>query len=178
MKTFLKKAKRCMAFLMALVMVMSASGMSVFAQTSANAEAHDHALHTTLSQLIVSNYELSTEEDAIIGSGALSADKGYAYILPPEEVADGGLIAVDEEVKKITATAYEDAEGNLWIPVSFDLKNAHGIIAGHDDLPLTHNGSVFEGVYTAEDNQFSVEVTYKLEITVSEAEQKELLTAG
>ena len=177
MKTFFKGMKRCVAMLLAMVMILSAGNVQAIAQLIAPAST-ETVRGTTLSELILSNYQLSAEEEAIIGSGWLSADKGYTYVLPPEEVADGGLIEVDEDNKKITVSAYEDSQGNTWIPVSFDLKNAQGVIAGHDDLALTKEGNLFVGTYTATDNQFSVEATYKLEITATEDEQKALLEAG
>ena len=178
MKTFFKGMKRCVAMLLALIMVLSASNVQAIGLLTATPAAQASATNTTLSELILSNYDLSAKEEAIIGSGWLSADKGYSYILPPEEVADGGLISVDEDNKKVTASAYEDAQGNLWVPVSFDLKNAHGVIPNHDDLALNKDGDVYVGTYTAGDNQFSVEVSYKLEINVSKAEQKAMLEAG
>ncbi len=178
MRTFFERTRRCVAMLLAVVMVLSLCNVGGILQVGA-ADPADDAVATTLGELIASNYgELTNEEKTIIRSGVLSADKGYSYILPPAEVADGGLISVDEDSKTVTVSVYQDKKGNVWIPVSFDLKNSSGVIAGHDDLSLTKQGDVYTGTYTTGENQFSVEVSYELNIHVPVAEQQAMLEAG
>ena len=167
--------KRIVAMVLAVIMVLSCS--NGIGHLHAHAEGEEKV---TLGSLIVSNDDekLTEVEKVIITSGVLSADKEYTYILPPVEVADGGLIAVDEENETVTASVYTDDEGNLWVPVSFDVTYGGNVVGENDDIALTEDGGVYTGQYENAGNTFSIEVTYSLDLTVPADEQQALLDAG
>ena len=179
MRTCYSSSKRLMAMVLAVVMMLSCAPLNVFAAES----GHNHDPHASLGVLIKENVDgLSDEEVAIITSGILNADKTYYYQMPSD--ADN-LISVDEETGTVTAKVYKDPTyGTVWTPKTFDLSDGHAAIEGYEDLPLTEKNGVYEGTYetvlTTPGNNFSVEVTYSLDLTISDedmAAQQEMLDA-
>ena len=177
MKEHWKMFKRSVAALLAVVMVLSCAPVNVFATED------EHDPHVSLGVLIKQNVDgLSDEEAAIITSGALDADQTYHYQMPGD--ADD-LISVNEETGTVTAKVYTDPEhGTVWVPKSFTLTDGQSAIAGYKDLALTEDGDQYVGTYEMEEtnpgNSFSVEVTYSLELTISDEDmtaQQEMLDA-
>ena len=104
MSHFPKVIKRILAMVLAMALLLSCGNFGLIAQVYAQGDDdHDHA-HISLGQLIVGNYDgLTDDEKAIIKSGWLNGDAEYAFIAPPAEVFDGGLITVDEDNKGINS---------------------------------------------------------------------------
>ena len=183
MKEFCKNCKRVLAMFLAVVMLLSAANIGIFAPTHVHAVEPEHTV--TLGVLIKENFgdALGEEEVQIITSGYLNADKTYAYQMPGD---NDELITVDEKEGTVTAKKYTDPEyGTQWIPVSFDLTDGTAAITGYDNLPLAPNDDVFVGTYELEQtnpgNSFTVEVTYNLNLIMSDedkAAQQEMLDAA
>ena len=150
--------KRCLALVMALVLLASNANlgvaMTVFAGNADNT--------VTNGELIANNYALSDAEKALLKSGLL-AEGGYSYNnLPAAE----DLVEVDTDNKKISVKEFEDWKiASVQIVVGDVVK---------ETVTLT-NGV---GTYQFDENAFSVKVDYTLETNVAEAEQITLLSTG
>lgn len=153
--------KRCIAMVLAVVMVLSL--MPVVPISLANAtETQGNSVN--LSDLLVmdKNYggKLSDLQQ-IITSGMLKAEKEITYDQPEE-----GIIEVDSATKTITAH-----KSNGWIPASAQIKV--GDVVKED---VTLNDGV--GTYTYSGNAFSVVVNYELYVEVAASDQLALMNAA
>ena len=181
MSHFPKVIKRILAMVLAMALLLSCGNFGLIAQVYAHdlGEDHDHT-HTTLGQLIVKNYdELTENEKNIISSGMLKGDEGYedfVYSAPPEiDDENNPLVEVDEENLSVIASAFEDEGDNIWVPVSFVLKDKDnntldidGKDNGEDVIDLDETDGKYTGSYKVDGvlfayKEYSVDVTYKLE---------------
>ncbi|MBE6941578.1 MAG: hypothetical protein E7455_04800 [Ruminococcaceae bacterium] len=153
--------KRCIAMVLAVVMVLSL--MPVVPVSLANA-TETQGDSVNLSDLLVmdENYggKLSDLQQ-IITSGMLKAEKEITYNQPEE-----GIIEVDSASKTITAH-----KSNGWIPASAQIKVGDVV---KEDVVL--NDGV--GTYTYSGNAFSVVVNYELYVDVAAADQLALMNAA
>lgn len=146
--------KRCLAMAVALVLMISnaAPGLAVRAS----------AATVGLSDLIVSNYDLTDAEKALLNSGCLTGSVEYTDTVPSDD-----WVSVNFDDQKITAKS-EDG----WIPV-----NAN-VMVGEDAVDSVS----FEGQNTVkhsyEGNAYNVVVNYELYKTVDTAEQQAMLDVG
>lgn len=185
MKEFGMMCKRCMSMFLAVVLLLSCVNIGGLLPIRAvESEKKAEGETVTLGVLIKENFDgLSEEEISVITSGYLNADKTYSYMMPAEK---DDLITVDEKSGTVTAKVYTDpVYKTVWIPVSFDLTNGSAAITGYKDLPLAASGDVYTGTYdlvnNTPGNSFTVEVTYSLDLTMSnedKAAQKEMLGAA
>lgn len=148
---------RCLALVLAVMLLVSGTNIGVVLQALARSDAS-----VTEGQLVADNYDLTDAEKALLSSGNLVCGT-YSYTVPGSE---DGLISVDTDEKKITAQKYED-----WIPTTA------AIFVGNEEketVVLT-NG---EGTYTYDGNAFSVQVGYSLSAEIDTDVQKTLLNAA
>ena len=149
--------KRCLALALALMMLVSGTNMGIVMQAFAAGDK----ISVSYGEIVAANYDdLSDAEKALLSSGYLA---GGTY----EHAALGkDLVTVDTENKTITA-----ANSGDWKPTS-----ARIIVDGVEveNIPIS-NG---ECKYTYDENAFSVKVWYRLNTTVSKADQNTLLNTG
>ncbi len=118
--------------------------------------------------LVADTYKdsLTSEEQAILNSGALVVKKTHTYAAPNGE---DGLITVDPVTRTITAAVYED-NGYTWTPVAAKVVYQ----GGEEAVALDSN---HKGTFAYEGNGYTIEVDYTMYITVDAAEQLSLLNA-
>lgn len=153
--------KRCIAMVLAVVMVLSL--MPVMPISLANA-TETQGDYVNLSDLLLKEENYGGELDdlrQIIASGMLKAEKEVTYDQPEEDI-----ITVDSAEKTILAK-----ESNGWVPVSAKIKVGDEV---KENVTLTDGA----GTYTYAGNAFSVVVTYELYVHVSAAEQLALMNAA
>ncbi len=154
-------AKRCIAMVLAVVMVLSLMPVMPVSLANATENQGDYA---NLSDLLVmdENYggELSDLKQ-IITSGMLKAEKEITY-----DQLEEGIVEVDSANKTITAH-----KSNGWIPVSAQIKVADVV---KENVALTDG----VGTYAYSGNAFSVVVTYELYVEVAAADQLALMNAA
>ena len=147
---------RCVALVLALMMVVSGANLGIVFQAYA-AENNTKLVGT----LMAENYDSLTDaEKALLKSGYLANTKlSKTYVALPE-----GLVSVDKEATKIIA---ESKDG--WVPTT-------GTISYNG---MTKEIDLSSGSYTYNETElgkaFSVEVNYKIEATVAVNTQKGIL---
>lgn len=160
MKTIKASGKRCLALLLAVLLMVPAMSLPAFANVS---------LTTSYAQLVAMNYELSQAEEDLLNSGYLTSGS-FSFTIPDE---DDGLVTIDTENATITAAESQDG----WIPTGAV------ITYGGGTLPVAlagTGGGTYVGTYDAEivGNTFSASVTYALTTTVNAETQRNLLNAA
>jgi len=160
-------SKRCIAMLMAVLMLLSSSNIGMLQRINANAAEIESV---TDGELLAANYDLSDGEKALLLSGLLR-QQTHQYEVKP--TAEDDLVTVDPEAKTITAKTFTH-KGFVWYP-----KDAL-VVSGDDTeaVSLKEVGGEYVGSFKMEGNTYSVQVTYELYINVSEADQQKLLQAG
>lgn len=149
--------KRCIALVLAVMLMVSGTNMGIVLQ----ALAAGNEITVQIGQIVADNYDLTAQEKDLLKSGNLASGT-YSYTEP-----DSSKVTVDNGSKTITAAAYGD-----WIPTKAYIKVGENVV---ETVELT-NGV---GIYAYDENAFSVEVDYTLDIEVDKAEQERLLnTAG
>lgn len=165
MKNFnlMKGLRRSQALILVSAMIFSLFGSIL----GVSVYAEDKSVYlVTEGELIADKYELSEAEKALLKSGCL-VEKAYALTKPE---ASDDLISVDGESNRITAKTYEDG-GFSWNPVE-----AAVIVDGASVEKVALKNGV--GVYNYGGKAFSVDVTYRVELTVDEDTQRRLLGAS
>lgn len=159
--------KRCLAMLMAVLLLFSSFNAGILQLPNANATETEPI---TDGELLAANYGLSDGEKALLLSGLLR-EHTYNYEVKP--TADYDLVTVDPEEKTITAKTFTHKEF-VWYP-----KEAL-VISGDDSekVSLQEDAGKYVGNFNMEGNTYSVQVTYELHINVAQAEQEKLLQAG
>lgn len=151
---------RCIAFVLAMMMVVSSGNVGAVLQVLALGSDENSI---TAGALVANNYELTAAEDALLSSGLLVGDS-YGYSIPSDGEA---LISVDTDNAKITAATYKN-----WVPTT-----AYIVAGGSTVQTVTLTNGV--GNYDPSvGNAFSVKVDYVLSIEVPEATQTTLLNAA
>ncbi|MBE6885443.1 MAG: hypothetical protein E7486_00710, partial [Ruminococcaceae bacterium] len=165
MKKYSRFFKRTQSWVLTLALLLSAVtpvwSLSVFAE--------DDNLTGSLAEstIIANNYDdLTDAEKALLKSGYLVGEV-HQFKIPDD---NDGLISVDTDNKKITASPYTGTTGYTWKPVSAQIVTGSVV---EEDIALT-NG---EGTYTFDGNAFSVKVKYALEKEIPAATQELLLNA-
>ena len=157
----MKKGKsiltRCLALVLALVLIVSGANLSVALKASAKSAE----TNVTLGELVASNYELADWEKTLLNTGWFG--KTYSYTTPD---AENDLIAINSDTKTIAAKNYED-----WTPVSASIMVDNEAV---ETVAIEGN----EATYTYAGEVFSVAVEYELNYEVSVSEQKAVLNAG
>ncbi len=159
--------KRCLAMLLAVLMLFSSFNAGILQLPNANAAETESI---TDGELLAENYGLSDGEKALLLSGLLR-EQTYNYEVKPN--ADYDLVTVDPEEKTITAKTFTHKEF-VWYP-------KEAIVISGDDretVSLQEAAGVYVGNFNMEGNTYSVQVTYELHINVAQAEQEKLLQAG
>jgi len=159
--------KRCLAMLMAVLMLFSSINSGVLHFPGANATEIESI---TDGELIAANYGLTNGEKALLLSGLL---RQQTYHCGVEPTAEDGLVTVDPEGKTVTANTFTYKEF-VWYP-----KQAV-IVSGEDreTVTLKEEAGKYVGTFQMEGNTYSVQVTYELHITVEQSKQEQLLQAG
>ena len=94
--------KRCLAFLMAAILVASNfNGLAQFVR------AEEISTGVPVGSIVADNYDLTPAEKNLLSSGLLAGGT-FEYTVPTD---NDGLVSVDTESKTITA-----ANQNGWIP--------------------------------------------------------------
>lgn len=166
MKVNYSTGKRCLSFLLALIMVFSCCQYGFLQQ----AQATDNTEVTvTDGALLAKQYTLSESLQALLNSGLL-AENTYTYKSPDE--ADG-LVEVNPDTREISAKPYSYNDYH-WVPVQAS------VISGEntEEVELTEVDGHYVGTFQTLGNTYSVSVTYALHIYVAEEEQLRLLNAG
>lgn len=128
--------------------------------------ADDSTTNSMTDGKIVSlNYDLTTGEKELIGSGLLVGDT-HEYKVP---TANDNLISVDTDNKTVTVETYEGTSGYIWKPVSVK------IMVGSDEKETVTLDDSGKGTYSFDGNAFSVLVDYQLDIEVDADVQETLL---
>ncbi|MBE6899138.1 MAG: hypothetical protein E7479_00510 [Ruminococcaceae bacterium] len=139
MKTRTPILSKCIAVLLAVMLAFAnVPGIMV------TAFAAEHSVSE--GEVMADYYELPETVEAILRSGYLAGDDAIEYDYP----VDGDWVTVDHESKTITAK-----EKDGWVAT-----DAHIVVDGAyvEDVALTDG----EGVYTYDENAFSVRVCYDL----------------
>lgn len=159
--------KRCLAMLMAVLLLFSSFNAGLLQLSNANATETESI---TDGELLAANYDLSDGEKALLLSGLLR-EHTYNYEVKP--TADDGLVTVDPEGKSITAKTFTHKEF-VWYP-----KEAL-VISGEDreTVSLKEEAGQYVGSFNMDGNTYSVQVTYELHIQVAQTEQEKLIQAG
>ncbi len=159
--------KKPLALLLALIFALSPAKIIVFATGE-----EDAPVSVDAGELVADNYEgLTDKEKALITSGLVIGDT-YTYHVPTE---DENLVRVDANKK--TVTAYVTVkDGYTWTPSSAALKYEDG----EEDIALeiSSSGDVYEGTFAYAGNEYSIEVTYTMLISIDEAVQSALVNAS
>ncbi|MBE6788372.1 MAG: hypothetical protein E7539_01770 [Ruminococcaceae bacterium] len=153
--------KQAQALVLTVAMLMSV--LSPFASLKVFAETNKTETLTE-GKIVAQNYDLSSAEKDLIGSGLL-AGGSHTYLVPD---SDDGLITVDTDNKKITVGNYEGTTGYLWKAVSVN------IVVG-TEIKETVSITNGEGNYTYEGNAFSVVAEYALDVNIAKETQSLLL---
>lgn len=152
MKALFSRAKRGLAWVLTLCLLMSGANLGLVSQALAATEAS-----ISVVELVAKSYELNeAEKDVLV---LLNGGEDIKYNVPE---ASDNLVTVDTDNKKITAAAYED-----WVATEAYIPEA-------DETVTLING---EGTYQFGGNAFSVKVTYVLNKEVAAAKQEELFNA-
>ena len=154
MRAFTSRAKRMLALLLAVLLLVPTMAVHIHADEHGSAEL-------MLSELIVANYDkLSAAEKAILSSGVLKNDLKLDAFPTLEGNSE---IELNAEEKTISAEAYSHGD-YTWTPVSATIY-ADGV--EKETIKLT-NG---KGSYTYDGNTFYVDVTYSLSKVVADDDQ-------
>ena len=113
----MKKGKsiltRCLALVLALVLIVSSANLGAALKASAAS-----GKEISYGKLMADTYELADWEVALLSSGLL--DPHFGYCAAP--TADDKLVSINEAGKKIVAKNHcTDGSENYWIPVSADI---------------------------------------------------------
>ncbi len=155
---------RIISMIVAICMILTICPVSVMAGYEGEPTT------TTAGKLVADTYGgLSQAEKNLIGSGLL-ADVAYNYYAPDKS---DELIQVDTENKTVTAKTWTDTQNDrVWTPVKADIIANESVF----ETVVLDNGV---GVYTYDENAFSVEVAYEMYISVDTAIQEQLIdTSG
>ena len=160
MKTRTSFLKRCLACLLALLMINSVASNGIASLVSA---VDEDKISTDAGKLVADNYELTDAEKAFLSSGLLIGDR-YDYAIPADAE---NLISIDTENAQIRAKAFEK-----WIPTV-----AYILAGGEVVETVTLNDGTGNYDPTV-GNAFAVQVDYVLNIAVAEETQAALLGAA
>ena len=170
-----RTGKRLLALVLALVMALSTVTECLAAVTSVQRPVGE--AEVTMGKLLAEAYSgsLTDSEKALLKSGYLAGDKAYVFT-PPAADNSNGLVTIDKDSRKVTASSYKDGE-LMWTPVE-----AAVIVAGKtvDNVQLVEssNSGVYTGVVTTNETSYSVAVKYRMYITVDQSVQNTMLGAG
>ena len=158
--TFLK---RCLALVLALVMVASSSNLGFALKAFAVDESENKV---TVGELMVNTYDqLTAAEQALLKSGLLADDYDITYTVPSDE---DGLVTINAEEKTVTVASF----GN-WTPVQLR------IIANNDVVEtIVEFDANGVAAYTYAGDAFTAEVDLELTETVAAGEQENMLNAA
>ncbi len=161
-------ATRCLALVLALMLLVSATDLGLTLPVSASA---DDTLTVYENNIVADSYALTDAEKAIIKSGMLKSGS-QNFSVPTDK---DGLINVDIENSTVTVLDYNDTVSKkLWTPVSAKLVWGDGA-NDSEDLTLDENG---KDTYEYDGAAFSVEVVYEVETSVDTALQADMLRAS
>lgn len=163
----MKKGKsiltRCLALVLALVLIVSSANLGAALKASAAS-----GKEVSYGELMADTYELADWEVALLSSGLL--DPHFGYCAAP--TADDKLVSINEAGKKIVAKNHcTDGSENYWIPVSADIMVDNKSV---ETIEIVNN----EGTYTYAGEEFSVVVTYAMYAEVAASTQDMLLHTG
>ena len=170
-----RTGKRLLALVLALVMALSTVTECLAAVTSVQRPVGE--AEVTMGKLLAEAYSgsLTDSEKALLKSGYLAGDKAYVFT-PPAADNSNGLVTIDKDSRKVTASSYKDGEF-MWTPVE-----AAVIVAGKTvenvQLVESSNSGVYTGVVTTNETSYSVAVKYRMYITVDQSAQNAMLGAG
>ena len=170
-----RTGKRLLALVLALVMALSTVTECLAAVTSVQRPVGE--AEVTMGKLLAEAYSgsLTDSEKALLKSGYLAGDKAYVFT-PPAADNSNGLVTIDKDSRKVTASSYKDGE-LMWTPVE-----AAVIVAGKTvenvRLVESSNSGVYTGVVTTNETSYSVAVKYRMYITVDQSVQNTMLGAG
>ena len=170
-----RTGKRLLALVLALVMALSTVTECLAAVVPVQRPVGEAAV--TKGKLLAEAYSgsLTDSEKALLKSGYLAGDEAYVFT-PPAADNSGGLVTIDKDSRKVTASSYKDGE-LMWTPVE-----AAVIVAGttveNVQLVESSNSGVYTGVVTTNETSYSVAVKYRMYITVDQSVQNTMLGAG
>ena len=153
MKRSTSNLTRCLALVMALVLLVSNVNLGVALKAFA---VEDGKTTVNAGEIVAANYELTEAEENLLKSGFLKGEVTY------DTFSGIGLVDVDTEQKTITAY-----EANGWVPTTAS------IVVGEEtkETIVLSEGNT----YTYDGNAFAVKVAYTLDMNV---EQDALLKAA
>lgn len=144
MKRSTSNLTRCLALVMALVLLVSNANLGVALQAFA---VEDGKTTVNAGEVVANNYELTEAEENLLKSGFLKGEVTYTTFDAT------GLVAVDTEQKTITAKNF-----NGWVPTTAT------IVVGEEtkETIVLSEGNT----YTYGGNAFAVKVAYTLDVNV------------
>lgn len=162
--------KRVVALMLAFVMTMSIT-LESWAVQDTVLEPGTYT-SVTAGEIVAGCYadQLSGAEAALLSSGYMAGGL-YRYTAP----ADGDkLLLVDEDQKLIYAESFEDEYGNRWVPAAARLLHD----GSREDVVLTDGFGGMSGTFQYAGNDYTVEVDYRLTVTVPTDVQRTLLATA
>ncbi len=166
MKLVFSIGKRCLSFLLALIMVLSCCQYGVLQLVRA---ANEREVTVSDGALLGKQYALSEGLQALLNSGLLE-ENTYTYVVPGE--ADD-LVQVNPDDRKISAKPYSYS-GFTWLPVQASVVSGQNSEA----VELAEADGSYVGTFQTAGNTYSVSVTYALHIHVAAQQQLLLVNAG
>ena len=161
MKTTTSFWKRCLAWAMALVLLVSGSNLGVALQAFAT---EDGGASLTAGEIVAAHYDLPEGQKALLKSSLLDYGETYSFT---DVCSEKGLVSVDTKTREITAKT-----SGQWSPVSADI-----LVDGKtvQTVSLTDG----KGTYKANlGNAFTVAVKYVARQNVPADVQTALLNAA
>ena len=161
MKTTTSFWKRCLAWAMALVLLVSGSNLGVALQAFAT---EDGGASLTAGEIVAAHYDLPEGQKALLKSGLLDYGDTYTFA---DVCAEKGLVSVDTKTGAITAKTF-----GQWSPVSAEI-----LVDGKtvQTVSLTDGKGTYK---TNLGNAFTVAVKYVARQNVPADVQTALLNAA
>ena len=161
MKTTTSFWKRCLAWAMALVLLVSGSNLGVALQAFAT---EDGGASLTAGEIVAAHYDLPEGQKALLKSGLLDYGETYSFT---DVCSEKNLVSVDTKTGAITAKTF-----GQWSPVSADI-----LVDGKtvQTVSLTDGKGTYK---TNLGNAFTVAVKYVARQNVPADVQTALLNAA
>ena len=150
-------------------------------QAAGTAGTQQNMWKSTAVAVLADHYGLSSNETAVLQSGAVKAGAEYQAAMPYANGTTGkvDLTAVDYQTKTVYAKAYE-TDGYTWKPDSAVLT-----VEGEEieQIPMNSGTANYEdesydasGIFTYDGHSYTVTVTYELSVTIDSGEQERILS--
>lgn len=163
-----KTVNRCLAALLSAVMIFTSADFSVFAAGAVDKE--NNLWTATAAQLVTEHYDFSDTARAVAENAAISSGTAFSSELPKSD-----LVSVDAETKTVSAEDYiytgSSDDVYNWKPVNAAVVPAGGEAGEPFSLNRNAQDDGAEASYVTDATNYSVQVTYDLDVAVAAEEQ-------